>query len=170
MKHGLLSNISKATIYHLCNGGSHSSGSPILLLESKKIIGIILGIKGDKNYNLGIFIKPLIIKLYKMKKINKLENKRKNKSCIKNLHISKEDSNTLVYQMQNSIYNIHNNRKKGVGFFCLFPYDSKILPFLITNEQVLNANDLNNNKNIMISLKNYKKENIFKNINIEKKE
>jgi len=81
MKHGLLSNISKATIYHLCNGGSHSSGSPILLLESKKIIGIILGIKGDKNYNLGIFIKPLIIKLYKMKKINKLE---KNKQIIVN--------------------------------------------------------------------------------------
>jgi len=105
-----------------------------------------------------------------MEKIEKLENKRKNKSCIKNLHISKEDSNTLVYQMQNSIYNIYNNRKKGVGFFCLFPYNSKILPFLITNEQVLNANDLNNNKNIMISLKNYKKENIFKNINIEKKE
>jgi len=80
MTHGLLSNISKATIYHLCNGGSHSLGSPILLLESKKIIGINLGMKGDKNYNLGIFIKPLIIKLYKMK-INKLE---KNKQIIVN--------------------------------------------------------------------------------------
>ena len=93
-----------------------------------------------------------------MEKIEKLENKRKNKSCIKNLHISKEDNNILVYQMQNSIYNIHNNRKKEVWFFCLFPYDSKILPFLITNKQLLNTNDLNNNKNIMISLKNYKKE------------
>ena len=50
----------------------------------------------------------------KMEKIEKLENKRKNKSCIKNLHISKEDNNILVYQMQNSIYNIHNNRKKEV--------------------------------------------------------
>ena len=71
--------------------------------------------------------------------------------------------------MQNSICNIYNKRKNGVGFFCLFPYKSKILPFLITNEHVLNANDLNNNKNISISLKNYKKENIFKTINIERK-
>ena len=101
--------------------------------------------------------------------MEKKETKEENKSSIKNLHISKDESIILVNQMQNSICNIYNNRKNGVGFFCLFPYKSKILPFLITNEHVLNENDLNNNKKIMISLKNYKKENIVKNINIEKK-
>ena len=46
----------------------------------------------------------------------------------------------------------------GTGFFCLLPYISKLkyLPFLITNEHIINENFINNNDKIIITLDNNK--------------
>ena len=61
VSYGLLSNISNENISHHCYTKKGSSGSPIISLETFKVIGIHQGAMIDKekdyDYNLGIFIK-----------------------------------------------------------------------------------------------------------------
>ena len=54
----------------------------------------------------------------------------------------------------NNIYRINN---KGNGFFVKIPYKSKLLPVLITANQVITTNDIQNNENISLKLYNDKK-------------
>ena len=57
--YGLLENIDGNEIRHKCDTGRGSSGSPILLLKTKKVIGIHCG--GSTSFNLGLLIiKPLL--------------------------------------------------------------------------------------------------------------
>ena len=57
--YGLLDSISGNEIRHKCNTGPGSSGSPILLLRTKKVVGIHY--MGSTSFNLGLLlIKPLI--------------------------------------------------------------------------------------------------------------
>ena len=79
--------------------------------------------------------------------------------------ITLKSTETRLNQMKNSICKIKKDNTIGTGFFCTIPYKSKLIPFLVTNEHVLNNNDLKNN--IVISLK---EETLFKNININIKE
>ena len=61
----------------------------------------------------------------------------------------------ILYQMENSICKIyHENGKTGTGFFCNIPLFDKTLPFLITNNHVLNENDIKINKIIKITINN----------------
>ena len=78
--------------------------------------------------------------------------------------ITLKSTETILNQMKNSICKIKKDNTIGTGFFCTIPYKSKLIPFLVTNEHVLNNNDLKNN--IVISLK---EETIFKYINIKEK-
>ena len=59
---GSIANIKKEKIKHTCSTESGSSGSPILLLNNNKVIGIHIGsYKEDtKNFNIGLFIKSFI--------------------------------------------------------------------------------------------------------------
>jgi len=78
-----------------------------------------------------------------------------------------EGTKKILYQMENCICKIYeDNGKKGTGFFCKIPFPDKnnLLPFLITNNHILNENDIENNK--IINLTIYNKD---KNENIEKK-
>jgi hypothetical protein len=73
----------------------------------------------------------------------------------------------ILYQMENSICQIIKDKgEKGTGFFCIIPYFGKLIPFLITNNHVLNESDIENNKIICLlikkELKNIKIDNMRK--------
>ena len=59
-------------------------------------------------------------------------------------------------RMNNSVCRIFNNGK-GTGFFTKIPYNNKLLPVLITNNHIINQNDINNNINITFYINNDKK-------------
>ena len=68
--------------------------------------------------------------------------------------ISLKGIKNIVEQMENSICKIYKNEKKGTGFICKI---SDIL-YLITNNHILNEEDIEENKIIDISINNkYKK-------------
>ena len=60
----------------------------------------------------------------------------------------------IIDQMNNNICRIND---KGAGFFVKIPYKSKLLPTLITSNQVINKYDLMCNRNIHLYLGNDKK-------------
>ena len=62
----------------------------------------------------------------------------------------------ILDQMNNSVCRIYNNGN-GTGFFTKIPYKSKLLPVLITNNHVINKDDILNNKKFSIYLNNDKK-------------
>jgi len=62
----------------------------------------------------------------------------------------------IIDQMNNSVCRIYNNGN-GTGFFTKIPYKSKLLPVLITNNHVINQDDILNNKDISLYLNNDKK-------------
>ena len=70
--------------------------------------------------------------------------------------ISLEGINTIYNQMKFSVCRILKVGDYGTGFFCKLPYKSKLLPFLITNNHVIDNKYIENQKKIKISLKNGK--------------
>ena len=69
--------------------------------------------------------------------------------------ISLKQTEKVLEQMKsNSICRIND---KGTGFFVKIPYKSKLLPVLITTNHIINADDIQYNKNISILLNNDKK-------------
>ena len=68
--------------------------------------------------------------------------------------ISLRETEKIVEQMKsNSICRIND---KGIGFFTKIPYKSKLLPVLITTNQVISTDDIRNEKNISLYLNNNK--------------
>ena len=68
--------------------------------------------------------------------------------------LSLKQTEKILDQMNNSICRIND---KGTGFFVKIPYKSKLLPVLITSNQVINADDIQNNRNISLYLNIIKK-------------
>ena len=68
--------------------------------------------------------------------------------------ISLKQAEKILNQMNNSICRIND---KGTGFFVKIPYKSKLLPVLITTNQVINTDDIHGKRNISILLNNDKK-------------
>ena len=70
--------------------------------------------------------------------------------------ISLKQTEKIIEQMKrnNNIYRINN---KGNGFFVKIPYKSKLLPVLMTSNQVINTDDIKNNRNISLYLGDNKK-------------
>jgi len=64
VSYGILDNINNEEINHLCHTLNGSSGSPILSLETFKVIGIHCGSSKEENCKKGIFIK------YPIKELN----------------------------------------------------------------------------------------------------
>ena len=59
----------------------------------------------------------------------------------------------ILYQMENCICKIYlKDGNKGTGFFCQIPYLNNLLPVLITNNHILNENDIENGKIIKLSI------------------
>jgi len=68
-----------------------------------------------------------------------------------------EGTKSILFQMENCICKIvKGNGQKGTGFFCKIPFPDEynLLNVLITNNHVLNENDIKNNK--IITFKIYK--------------
>ena len=83
------------------------------------------------------------------------------KDSISPITLSKQES--ITRQMKNCICKIHNCRGNGTGFFCRIPYHNAHIKILITNNHVLNENDVMDNKIITFSMNNN-----IKDIKIEK--
>ena len=63
------------------------------------------------------------------------------------LPVSLEGTKKIIEQMENCICKIYpNNGVKGTGFFCKIPFNNNLLPVLITNNHILNENDIDNNQ------------------------
>ena len=75
--------------------------------------------------------------------------------------VSFNGTNNILNQMNNCVCRIYNNGN-GTGFFTKIPYKSKLLPVLITNNHIINENDIKNNKMITLYLNNDKIEKSFK--------
>jgi len=66
-----------------------------------------------------------------------------------------EDTKNILFQMENCICEIYPKEGKiGTGFFCKIPINNILLPVLITNNHVLNKNDIDNNKIIKLTIDN----------------
>ena len=105
VSYGLLNKIDKREIQHKCNTGKGSSGSPILLLKSKTVIGIHYGSSVGINsiFNSGLFL------LYPLLEFQNISN---NFTVIKNnivnnnsLATSEFNNNNIINQKVNKIYN-----------------------------------------------------------------
>ena len=69
--------------------------------------------------------------------------------------VSLEGIKKILFQMENCICKIYlNNGEIGTGFFCKIPFNNNLLPVLITNNHVLNENDIDNNKIIKLMINN----------------
>ena len=71
--------------------------------------------------------------------------------------VSFKGTETILDQMNNSICRIYTDKGKGTGFFTKIPYKLKLLPVLITNNHVINQDDILNNKKFSIYINNDKK-------------
>jgi len=69
--------------------------------------------------------------------------------------VSIEGIKKILFQMENSICKIIlEDGEKGTAFFCKIPFNSDLLPVLITNNHVLNDNDIENDKIIKLIINN----------------
>ena len=69
--------------------------------------------------------------------------------------VSLEGTEKIIEQMNNSVCKLYN-QSEGTGFFTKIPYNSQLLPVLITNNHIIDQDDINNNKKITIYLNNDK--------------
>ena len=67
-----------------------------------------------------------------------------------------DQTKTILSQLENNICKILIKNVVGTGFFCKIPHpdEFKLLPVLITNNHILNEEDLEINKNIKIAINN----------------
>ena len=69
--------------------------------------------------------------------------------------VSLEGTKKILYQMENCICKIYcDNGSTGTGFFCKIRFQNNLLPVLITNNHILNENDIENNKIIKLTINN----------------
>ena len=103
---GLTNKIIDSKIIHYCSTEGGSSGSPILLLDSFKVIGVHKGAQKDTkfNFNYGIFIKAAI-------------NKFKNNNNDINNYINNEDKYSIneIIRLENTNMNDMNQRTNIYG-------------------------------------------------------
>ena len=68
--------------------------------------------------------------------------------------ISLEKAEKIIDQMKNYVCKIYSNGTIGTGFFTKIPYKNELIKVLITNNHVLNENDIENNKIITYIINN----------------
>ena len=108
---GLIINIKKEKIKHTCSTENGSSGSPILLLNNNKVIGIHIGSyrEDTKNFNIGLFIKSFIDEINKNEdlkiKLTKFNEKFKNQIEEKDNFIKEKYKNENPLKRKEKKYN-----------------------------------------------------------------
>ncbi len=71
--------------------------------------------------------------------------------------ITLKTTEKIIDQMNNCICRISNKNRKGTGFFVKIKYKKNILSVLITNNHIINKDDILDKNNISIYLNNDKK-------------
>ena len=69
--------------------------------------------------------------------------------------VSFKGTENILNQMNNCVCRIYNNGN-GTGFFTKIPFKNKLLPVLITNNHIINQNDIKNNETITFDINNDK--------------
>ena len=73
--------------------------------------------------------------------------------------VSLEGTKQILFQMEKCICKIYlKDGGIGTGFFCKIPFNHKLIPVLITNNHILNENDIKDNSIIRITINNERKE------------
>ena len=70
------------------------------------------------------------------------------------IQVSLDNTNKIVSQMKNCICKIYKKGGTATGFFCKIPFNNDFLPVLITNNHVINDNDISNNICVDLSINN----------------
>jgi len=70
--------------------------------------------------------------------------------------VSLKATEKILDQMNNDICRIYNKDRKGTGFFVRIPYESQLLPVLITSNNLINKDDILNNSIISLNINNDK--------------
>ena len=92
VSYGILKEIQTYQFSHLCSSKCGSSGSPILSLDEKKVIGIHIGNHKVDNYNIGTFLNyPIQQFIQKNKELLLKEFNQKFKMNIKDINTEKLD-------------------------------------------------------------------------------
>ena len=90
---------------------------------------------------------------------------RKTKDSIE--PISMTGTNKILDQLKNCICKIKIKEKYGTGFFCIIPFKKESIKVLMTNYNVLNEEDLKENKNLNLFL-NDEKDNLTIDLGIKR--
>ena len=173
---GFLSEINNNDIVHSCNTEYGSSGSPIILLNTFKVIGIHHGFDNSKEMNKGTFIQFTIDQFLKYNR--DIDDERKDIK-IENLKIknNEEKDNHIIIKKENEFSNINNRYKKVDKTIPNKPkYGSRIFKSNNKIKDIYNnflnyKNIGNNNRNIMSEKKKITKFNNYnyKPLNKDKK-
>ena len=117
VSYGLINRINNDCKFlsHFCETKDGSSGSPIINLESNKVIAVHIGASDKYNYNIGTFLKHPIneyFNLYNEDKNIAYNNKEEKKNEIKiTLKIGKTDINKKIYFLDNTSQYLEKNHK-----------------------------------------------------------
>jgi len=175
--YGLLTEIRESTIIHKCKTNFGSSGSPILFLETKTIIGIHC--KGSYNFSFNygtLLVKPLmefqnisnnllIITKTKKNNINNINNISKNQdNILKDIDRIYTDLNNYYMNEKDIIYNLNNKINQGKiynGFLVDKTWVDRWKKYSYYEQ--IKRNYLSKNNNNEITIKNFLVENQSKN-------
>lgn len=167
VSYGLLSYMKNGNLKHYCSTEDGSSGSPILSLDSNKVIGIHKGClkKESPESNVGIFIKIALDKIY-----SKYQNKGKEKipekktvsfegeiksynNLKKNL---KKNSNYLEYIRLKTSSNINesSNNNKNMSYRSKYTINENI-----QNNKIIKNSTISNSKELLNIMNNLFSEN-----------
>ena len=73
--------------------------------------------------------------------------------------VSLEGTKKILFQMENCICRIYlKDNEIGTGFFCKIPFNHNLIPVLITNNHILNENNIKDNSIIKLAINNKLKE------------
>lgn len=163
VSYGILSEIKDNYIFHNCSTENGSSGSPILSLNSFKVIGIHCGPSSDLSKNQGIFIQNPInefcgikTKKFRVKKLYNVDFKKKINSC-KTLQNKYSTSNEMTIR-----YTVKEDTKIQL-FSAEFVKNNKDKCKIVINDkehdlyQYIDAKNLKHIKTIEIKLIEIKK-------------
>ena len=149
VSYGLLNNIDKCNIMHKCSTDNGSSGSPILNLESNKIIGIHKQGSINFNFNIGTLLKLPINDFIQKNKDNKL------------LYLNKKIKNSDIYEKKEKSINendtIIDNKIDSKNDEIIEKHEN-----IIIGEIYIKSNDINKDIRIINSFENVKRENNWK--------
>ena len=130
--------INNSEIRHKCNTKEGSSGSPILLINNQKLIGIHYGSSKQYNYNYGTLL------IYSIKEFEKI----KNNLLIINKE-GKEENNEINNNYIIAEFDIKENNK-NIRVINSYEEVNRETPFLVYNKEYENEKEIKENCEIKI--------------------